>query len=307
MSDRIDPPALTIAGLGQLGLPLAVALAQAGFTVTGIDPDAARRSEATRQAQFAVLAQASPPVWQQTRILVSVLPSDTSMQTLLSGPSGALACLPEGAIHLCIGTLSVALCGALASLHTDAGQHFAACPVFGRPDEAWARDLTALFGPAGPDKDGWHAAAQRILAVFAPRRHAVPSPAAACAIKLAGNLMIASAISTLTEASRFVRAHGAEASTLHQVITGKLFRGPVYEGVGGRVTRSADSGQQGTAPAGFTVQLGLKDITLLLAAATAAGVATPVGDLVQTTLARATEADCANFDWADLPACLPNG
>ena len=307
MPDRIDSPALTIAGLGQLGLPLAVALAQAGLTVTGIDPDDARRSAAARHGRFAVMAQASPALWRKTQVLVTVLPSDISAQSLLSGPSGALACLPEGAIHLCIGTLSVALCLALANQHADAGQRFAACPVFGRPDEAWARDLTALFGPGGPDEDGWQATAQRILAVFAPRRHVVPSPAAACAIKLAGNLMIASAISTLAEASRFVRAHGADASTLHQVITSKLFRGPVYEGVGGRLTRTADSGREADAPAGFTVQLGLKDITLLLAAATAAGVSTPIGDLARTTLARAIEAGCATFDWADLPACLPKG
>ena len=306
MPDRTDPLPLTVAGLGQLGLPLAAALAQAGFTVTGIDPDESRRSEA-RDRLFTVVSQATPAMWRQTQLLVTVLPSDASTQSLLNGPSGALACLPGGAIHLCIGTLSMALCLALANQHADAGHRFAACPVFGRPDEAWAGDLTALFGPGSPDEGGWHSAAQRILAVFAPRQHTVESPAAASAIKLAGNLMIASAIQTLTEASRFVRAHGADASTLHQVITGKLFRGPVYEGVGGRVTRAADSGHEANEPAGFTVQLGLKDITQLLAAATAAGVSTPVGELVRATLSRAAEKGCANVDWADLPACLPKG
>ncbi|MFM8555599.1 MAG: NAD(P)-dependent oxidoreductase [Betaproteobacteria bacterium] len=302
---RGDQPQLPvmIAGLGQLGLPIAVALAHAHFAVAGFDIDAEQR-RAAAQRGLTVIDTASDAFWRRATVLVSVLPSDEST---LSLADRVIPLLPAGAIHLCVGTISVSLARTLADHHGQSGQHFAACPVFGRPDEAWARDLTALFGPGDEQTSVWYSAGLDVLSAFAPRRHQVPTPEAACAIKLAGNLMIASAITTLTEASRFVQAHGASAASLQQVVTGKLFRGPVYEGVGARVAQTADRGTASEGPAGFTVKLGLKDLDLLALAAVEAGTPIPLGEQVRAALGRASGNGFEHCDWADLPACLPKG
>lgn len=291
---------MVVAGLGQLGLPIAAALAQEQWAVSGFDISAERQHLASAKG-VEPIDKVSDAAWQHARLVVSVLPNDAST---LSLTDHVMPLLPAGAIHLCIGTISVSLARALAIRHAQANQHFAACPVFGRPDEAWARDLTAIFGPGSGHTGNWQSTALAALAAFAPRRHLAPSPEAACAIKLAGNLMIATAIATMTEASRFVQAHGASATSLHQVVTGKLFRGPVYEGVGTRITQTADKGAASDDQTGFTVKLGLKDLDLLADAAATVGAPMPVGDQVQAVLRRAASNGFEHFDWADLPACL---
>lgn len=298
--DLRSPIAVTVAGLGQLGLPVAAALASAGHLVTGVDPQEARRASATLHGLPNVRAELTTSDWKRTQVLVSVLPSDAATAALADQ---AAAAMPPGAIHLCLGTISVKLAASLSGCHSAAAQHFAACPVFGRPDEAWDRDLTAIFGPAICPSTDWHAMAHAVLGAFAPRRHQVPAPESACAIKLAGNLLIASAISTMAEATRFVQAHGASAVSLHQVITGKLFQGPVYEGVGHRLAHTADRGAASNESPGFTIQLGLKDMNLLCEAAATCGVPVALADPIRRLLNRAVEQGHANADWADLPAC----
>lgn len=304
MSPKPGLVSVVVAGLGQLGLPLAVALHAAGYAVTGLDLAEKRRREALQRGLSVAEPSAVLDLWQHTDILMTVLPSDAAVLSLLEGTEAAINYLPKGATHLCLGTIGIELAQSLAQSHQEAGQHFASCPVFGRPEEAWARDLTALFGPTKSEGCDWHDAALHALRTFAPRLHPVPSPEAACAIKLAGNLMIASAITTLGEATRLVRSYGASAESLHRVVTGKLFRGPVYEGVGARLARAADCGVTATEAPGFTIRLGMKDMNLVHAAARTAGVPLEVGDAVRATLSQAEQLGYGNDDWADLPACL---
>ena len=302
----LDPrlASVVVAGLGQLGLPLAVALRAAGYSVTGLDVAEERRHEALRHGLSVAAPSAMSDLWPRTDMLMSVLPSDDAVMSLLEGAENVIHRLRKGAVHLCLGTIGIELARDLSQRHAHAGQHFASCPVFGRPDEAWARDLTAVFGPVRSEDCDWHTVALQALGAFAPRLHPVPSPEAACAIKLAGNLMIASAITTMSEATRLVRAYGASAESLHRVVTGKLFRGPVYEGVGARLARAADLGAMSCEAPGFTVRLGLKDMTLVHTAAERAGVPLAVGAAVRATLGQAQQRGHGSADWADLPACL---
>jgi 3-hydroxyisobutyrate dehydrogenase-like beta-hydroxyacid dehydrogenase len=306
------PMTVTVLGLGQLGLPLAVALVAAGHHVVVVDVDQQSRARAqphgvaTHDPQ--ALFDMAPADW-----LVSVLPDDAALQAALCGASddavdNTAAAHPiqlvTGGVHLCVGTISVALAKSLAAGHAARGSHFVAAPVFGRPDEAWARDLTSLFG-ATPALDGdLRRAALALVACWAPRVHAVDAPAAASAAKLAGNLMIASAVATMTEAFELAQGHGAPAALLHEVVTGKLFRGPVYEGVGRALARACSVDAVATAEPGFTVRLGLKDLGLCQAAAHDIGLQQPVADAVRGRLQQAVARGHAERDWADLPALI---
>jgi 3-hydroxyisobutyrate dehydrogenase-like beta-hydroxyacid dehydrogenase len=92
-----------------------------------------------------------------------------------------------------------------------------------------------------------------------------------------------------------------------RIVTAKLLRGPVYEGVGQAVAAAFDAAatptehDSGGPPAGFTVALGLKDLRLAAAAAGAAGLPMPVADAVRATLARAVAAGLGDGDWGRLP------
>ena len=290
---------LAVVGLGQMGLPVAAALSSAGHEVLAWDTDPARIAAAVRHGardrRTREAALAAP-------LVVTLLPDDAALLALCDGPDGLLARLPRTGVHLCLGTLGVATAQVLAAAHARASQAFVACPVFGRPDEAWERDLTAVFGPAAGTPAEAVAQARSVVLRLAPRIHEVATPAAACAVKLAGNQMIASAVATLTECFALVQAHGVPARQLYQVVTGKLFRGPVYEGVG-RILAGAVAPP---APPGFTLRLGLKDLELRAAAAQAVRLCMPVADAVQARLAEAVAAGHGGRDWAELPHCLPD-
>ena len=141
--DRPDAPeaTLSIIGLGQLGLAVAAALAANGAAVTVHDRDPSRVALACEQG-----ARAAGGSTQAARadVVVTLLPDDDRLHALVHEADGLLAVMPAGALHLCLGTISVALAGELAAAHRAAGQFFIASPVFGRPEEAWAGELLQI-------------------------------------------------------------------------------------------------------------------------------------------------------------------
>lgn len=313
---------LAVVGLGRMGLAVTACLARSGFRPLAWDIDPARcalagaegaEACATAQALCMALAAAGPALWFSAvtdgNALGAVCFGDAREEEGDGGPvAGIVAQLPAGSIHVCLGTIGTASAEALAERHRAAGHYFVACPVFGRPDEAWAGDLTAVLGvpPALPvDR---LAAVREALTAFAPRVFEVPGPAAACAVKLAGNGLIASAVAALTEALSLVRAHGVDTELAYDVFTAKLFRGPVYEGVGQAIARSVGRvavGQQAPAdPPGFTIALGLKDLRLADEAARASHIAMPMADAARARLVAADEAGQGGRDWGTLAEAL---
>ena len=295
-----QPVTLAVIGLGQLGLPVAAGLAAGGRAVSVHDRDPARVALACEQGARAAGGSAQAA---RADVVVTLLPDDDRLRALVRDADGLLTMMPAGALHLCLGTISVALADELTRAHRAAGQFFIASPVFGRPEEAWARDLTALLGADPSCPPAVVQRARAVLACVAPRLHETASPQAACAIKLAGNLLIGSAIAAMTEAFGLARRHGAPPALMHEVITGKLFRGPVYEATG-RVVADAATDAPPIAP-GFTVRLGLKDLTLARDAARECDWPMPLADAVHARLARAARLGHGARDWAELPSCLP--
>lgn len=313
MSGRV-----AVVGLGRMGLAVAACLARAGSPPLAWDIDLARlvlasnegaEACATMEALCASFAVAGPGVW------FSAVTDGDALNAVCFGDGtdasaagGVVPRLPVGSVHVCLGTVGTAFAELLAERHRAAGQHFVACPVFGRPDEAWAGDLTAIVGVAPELPEARLTEVRQALKAFAPRVFEVPGPAAACAVKLAGNGLIASAVAALTEALSLVRAHGVDAALAHRVYTAKLFRGPVYEGVGQAIGRSVErvaAGQEAPADApGFTIALGLKDLLLADESARASAVAMPMTDAARGRLAAAHDAGHGCRDWGTLAEAL---
>lgn len=281
---------LAVAGLGQMGLPVAAGLVAQGHEVLAFDRDPTRVVLAVARGARAGVTLADAD------LVVTLLPDDA----MLASFCGDLLASGAPKVHLCLGTLGVATAQALEAAHARAGVAFIACPVFGRPDEAWECDLTAVFGPSRAAAPEAVERARTVVALLAPRIHEVTSPAAACAVKLAGNQMIATAIASMTECFGLAAAHGVSPTVLQAIVTGKLFKGPVYEGVGRMLAGAVPAPQ----PPGFTLRLGLKDVQLCSEAALAADHVMPVAHAVQERLAAAVAAGHGQRDWADLPRCL---
>ncbi len=280
-----------------MGLPVAQALAGLGLDVLGFDRNPARVSLATAEG---VTCAHSVSAVHEAPMVLTLLPDDAALSDFCLGPQGMLA-TSRGGMHVCLGTLGVATAQAMEEEHARGGRGFVACPVFGRPNEARERDLTAVFGASNAAPADGVARARALVSRLAPRLHEVASPSAACAVKLAGNQMIAGAIASMAECLGLVEAHGVPPPLLHAIVTGKLFRGPVYEGVG----RMLAGVVAPPAVAGFTLRLGLKDLVLCAQAASDAGFSMPVADAVRARLAGAVIAGHGDRDWGELSHCLP--
>ncbi len=280
-------------GLGSMGLPMALNLAQAGHSVSAWNrtPSRAKAVEEAGGRAAATAAEAAA----EAEVLVTMLADDSAVSGVVFGeeavPEGILAALPKGAVHASASTISVALSRRLAQAHREAGQEFVAMPVFGRPQAAEARKLTVVA--AGPA-----AARERCRPIFeavGQATHELGDDAAAAAVvKLAGNFLIAAMMEGLAEAYALARKSGIEAARFLEIVNGGLIRSPLYESYG---TLMAEERFE---PAGFKLRLGLKDVRLALAAADAAAVPMPLAGLAHDHLLSALARGWGEMDWTVL-------
>lgn len=218
-----------------------------------------------------------------------MLADDQAVENVVFGEGGLLAALAPGATHVSLSTISVALSQRLAAAHAEAGQRYAAAPVFGRPDAAAAAKLfivaagpPGVLQPLGPLFD---ALGQR---TFVVSEH----PHVANLVKLSGNFLIASAIESVGEAVALVAKAGVDRQQYVDILTSTLFASPTYQSYGGPIAR------QQFEPAAFAATLGLKDIRLLLAAAEDLQVPLPIASLLRDRLLRLVATGAGHLDWS---------
>ncbi len=223
-------------------------------------------------------------------VLVSMLADDTAVRDTVLAP-GMLEAAPAGAIHVNMATVSVALAEELAEEHRRRGQWYIAAPVFGRPEAAAAGQLHIVAAGDGGALDRvqplFDAMGQRTWRLGAEPRQAT-------AAKLAGNFMIAAAIETIAEAVVMAERYGVGAAELLEVLTSTLFSAPIYRNYGALIA------ERRYEPAGFRLELGLKDVRLALAAGESARTPMPIASLLRDHLLEAIAQGDGERDWAAL-------
>ena len=199
-------------------------------------------------------------------VVVTMLVEDAAVTDIALRPGGLCDSLPEGAVHLAMGTYGVGAIRTLADAHAKANQILVAAPVLGRPDLAAAGQLGIVV--AGPEAAV--RACDPLLQIMGRRTfQAGTVPEAATAIKLANNMLLGCAMVAMAEGFSLVRRYDVEPAAFYEVITQGLFAGPAYKGYGQTmVDESYDR-------VGSPVTVGLKDANLILAAADLARVPMP--------------------------------
>jgi 3-hydroxyisobutyrate dehydrogenase-like beta-hydroxyacid dehydrogenase len=274
-------------GLGQMGLPMARNLLKAGHAVT-VYNRTAERAERLRPEGAVVVRQPAEACGGD--VLITMLADDRALQDVVFG-NDLVSKLSRGALHLSMSTISVALSARLAEAHRSAGQDFVSAPVFGRPEAAEAAKLTVVA--AGPAEA--IARCQPLFDAIGQRTFVVGDEAPkANTAKLAGNFLIASVIETLGEAYALLRKSGVEPERFLEVMTSTLFAAPVYKIYGNLIAKEQFE------PAGFKVPLGLKDISLVLAAAESVSAPMPIASLVRDHLLTAIARGREDLDWSSL-------
>lgn len=274
-------------GLGQMGLPMARNLLKAGHAVS-VYNRTRERAEALCPEGAMVAGEISEVCGGD--VLITMLADDRALEAVVFGNS-LPSKLARGAVHVSMSTISVALAQRLAGAHRSAGQDFVSAPVFGRPEAAAAAKLTVVV--AGPPEAV--ARCQPLFGVIGQRTFVMGEEASKANVaKLAGNFLIASVIETLGEAYALLRKSGVEPERFLEVMTSTLFAAPVYKTYGELIAKEQFE------PAGFKVPLGLKDISLVLAASQAVSAPMPIASLVRDHFLTAMARGRQELDWSSL-------
>ena len=273
-------------GLGQMGSGMAANLIRAGHEVTVYNRSPGKA--APLQALGARVAGAIADACAGDAVFTMVA-DDPAIEALAFGAQGIAAHLPADAIHVSASTISVAMAEKLTQLHGGAGQHFVSAPVFGRPEAAAAAKLFVVAAGAA-------AALQRCGPLFdaiGQRTFIIGArPADANLVKLSGNFLIAVVIESLGETLALTGKAGIDPRQYLEILTSTLFTAPVYKTYGSLIVEGK------TRPAGFAAPLGLKDVTLALAAAQDLKVPLPLGGLLRDRFLRLLAAGEADADWS---------
>ena len=263
-------------GLGQMGRPMVERLKGAGHRV-----------KAWNRTRISVDIHDTPEAVLDSDVVVTMLADDTAVRAVWLD-SGLAQRLPRGAIHLNMATVSMRIARELTSVH---GQSYVAAPVFGRPPLAAQGQLDIIA--AGPE-----AALSKCDPLFRVLGKQVfivgADPAAANAVKIARNFLLAAMIESLGEAFALVRKCGVAPADFLNVIANTSLGSPAYRNYGKLIV------DQAWRPAQFTMPLGLKDVELALATAKDAGMDLQLGHLVRNNLLAAIVAGRAEQDWAAL-------
>ena len=223
-----------------------------------------------------------------------MLAGDDAVEAVFFGDGNGLSALGQGAVHISMSTISVALSDRLAEAHRNAGQAYVAAPVFGRPEAAAAAKLFVVA--AGPEATA-RAAASLLFDAIGQRTFVIgDKPSSANLVKLSGNFLLAAMIECLGEAFALVRKGGIDPHRYLEILTNTLFSAPAYKTYGTIIAN------QQYEPAGFKMSLGLKDVRLALAAADALATPMPVASLVHDHFLAGVAQGAADSDWSGVGA-----
>jgi len=273
-------------GLGRMGSAMATNLVKAGHDVTVFN----RSPERIRPLRDLGADQATSIAGACTgEAVITMLADDTAVAHATLTDDGIVKKLRQGAIHISMSTISVALSKELTQAHARAGQRFVAAPVFGRPEAAAAAQLFIVTAgePAavGACQPLFDAMGQKTLSIGT-------EPSAANLVKLSGNFLLASAIEALGEAVALVGKAGIDRHAFVDLLASTIFPAPAYKTYGNLI---ADNEFQ---PARFAAPLGFKDIRLTLAAAESLRVPMPLGSLLRDRFLRLLAHGGDDLDWA---------
>jgi 3-hydroxyisobutyrate dehydrogenase-like beta-hydroxyacid dehydrogenase len=275
-------------GLGQMGSAIALNLVKAGHRVVVYN-----RTRAKAEALASQGAEVAEGVADACRrpVVITMLADDSAVEAAFFGNGNGLSTLDQGAVHVSMSTISVALSDRLAEAHRSAGHSYVAAPVFGRPEAAAAAKLFVVA--AGPDAE--LARCQPLFDAVGQRTFIVgDKPSSANLVKLSGNFLLAAMIECLGEAFALTRKGGIEPHLYLEILTSTLFSAPAYKTYGTIIAN------QQYEPAGFKMSLGLKDIRLALAAADALTTPMPVASLVHDQFLCGVATGAGDSDWSAL-------
>lgn len=264
--------AVAVLGLGAMGLPMAMNLAER-FPVRGFDVVAERRALAER-AGVVPTGTAAEAVAGADVVLIAVR-DRAQLEQLLFGETGIAPHMARGAVVLLTSTVGDAGVRAVAPRLAEAGLRFVDAPVSGGPARAGAGDLLVVVGA---DDDTW-AAAEDVLEVMASTLVRVgDAPGDGQAMKTVNQLLCGVHIAAAGEALALARALGLDAEVALKALMSGAASSFMLGDRGPRMLQvyDEDAGGPHDVEVRATLNTFVKDMGIVSSAAKGAGLSTPV-------------------------------
>ncbi|HEX7365662.1 MAG TPA: NAD(P)-dependent oxidoreductase [Pelobium sp.] len=278
---------ITFIGLGNMGLPMAQNLINAGY-----QPKIYNRStEKAKQLKgdFKVCKTVKEACVGQ-EIIITMLSEDDALYQICNGEDGLLNNMENGAIHISMSTISPDTSRDLFQKHQQQKQHYLSSPVFGRPNAAAdAKLFICICGEAEVKQK-----VRPILEILGQSVDDFGEDAgAANVVKLAGNFMIMASMETMAEAFTLAEKQGLNREQVADFFGATVFNAPIYKNYGTLIAKKQYQ------PVGFKSSLGFKDARLASKMALDAQMPAPLLNLVYNRLLSAMANGNQDSDWVE--------
>lgn len=261
-------------GLGIMGSPMAVHLANAGHTVAGFNrtPERAKPLVDAGGRAAASIADAVA----DAEVIAVMVPDSPDVQAVLAGEGGVFDHAPAGALIIDFSSIRPDVTTDLARQAAERGFRLVDAPVSGGEAGALGAALSIMVGGTPED----FAAAKPVLDVVGKTIVHVGPNGSGQTVKAANQLIVAGNIQLLAEAIVFLEAYGVDTAAAVQVLGGGLAGSAV-------LNQKAQKMLDREFEPGFRIELHHKDLGIVTAAAREAGVVAPLGGLVAQLMASA--------------------
>ena len=249
-------------GLGELGLPVAANLLDAGHSLHVYNRTASKAAPLV--VKGATQADRAADVVTRGGVVVTLVWDDAALESVVTS-DGFLEKLGPGGVHVSMSTVLPETAERLANLHERHGASYLEAPIFGRPEAATARKLWIPIS-------GTPAAKARVRPLLeAMGAQGIfdfgEAPGAAVTVKLAGNFLIISAARAMSEALTMADKNGVSMHAVVDMLTTTLFNAPIYQSYGKMLAAGAPA---------MVSDIPLKDTGLFVETATRAGAPAPM-------------------------------
>ena len=261
-------------GLGIMGSPMAVHLADAGHQVAGFD----RSPEKTKplvEAGGRAAASIADAV-RDADVVCVMVPDSPDVEDVLTGEDGVFATAKPGTLVIDFSSIRPDVTAELAGQAKEQGFRILDAPVSG--GEAGAKNAALL--DHGRRRRRRLRGRQALFDVVGKTIVHVGPSGSGQTVKAANQLIVAANIQALAEAVVFLEAYGVDTKAALEVLGGGLAGSKVLD-------QKKENMLSRSFEPGFRIDLHHKDMGIVTAAAREAGVVVPLGSLVAQLMASA--------------------
>lgn len=254
-------------GLGIMGSPMAVHLANAGHTVAGYNkhPDKTQPLVDAGGREADSIADAVS----EAEVVCVMVPDSPDVTDVLAGEGGVFENAKPGTLVIDFSSIRPDVTVELAKAAQDRGFRLLDAPVSGGEAGAVNAALSIMVGGSADDFE----AAKPLFDVVGKTVVHVGGSGSGQTVKAANQLIVAANIQALAEAVVFLEAYGVDTKAALEVLGGGLAGSKVLD-------QKKENMLSRSFEPGFRIALHHKDMGIVTAAAREAGVVVPLGSLV---------------------------